>query len=105
MMSNNNAEVEMQGITVMVAPNSIDLYPVPATRDLNVDLASHWGRRARISVYNQIGQLQEIIDLEEAPASVIQLDVSQYQNGAYYMNIEIENAEPVTKKFLVNRSY
>ena len=133
MMSNGNAEVEAQATvageatdddpviqltndfsdiniedapeSIMVAPNTVDLFPVPASRDLNVDLASHVGRTARISVYNQVGQLQEVIELEEVPASVIQLDVSNYQNGAYYMNIEIDNAQPVTKKFLVNRSY
>ena len=89
----------------MVEPASVKVFPVPASRDLNVDLASHVGRTARISVYNQIGQLVEIIEVEEVPASPIEMNVENYQNGAYYMNIEIENTEAFTKKFLVNKSY
>ena len=72
---------------------------------LNVDLVSHEGRPARISVYNQVGQLQEIILVDEVPASPIQLNVENYQNGAYYMNIEVENERAISKKFIINRSY
>jgi len=100
-----NINIEDAPETRMVSPNAINVFPIPASRDLNVDLASHKGRPARISVYNQVGQLQEIILVDEVPASPIQLNVENYQNGAYYMNIEVENERAISKKFIINRSY
>ena len=100
-----NINVEDAVETRVVEPSSIKLFPIPASSDLNVDLANHVGRTARITVYNQIGQVQEVIDVEEVPASPVELNVNNYQNGAYYMNIEVENTNTITKKFIVNRSY
>ena len=48
---------------------------------------------------------QEIIDVESVPASPVMLNVENYNNGVYYLNIEIDNSKSITKKIIVNRLY
>jgi Secretion system C-terminal sorting domain len=81
------------------------LYPVPTAKDLNVDLSKQEGKPARISVYNHIGQLMEIVEIEKVPATPVVLNIEDYLNGIYYMSIEFENARAVSKKFIVSRLY
>ncbi len=101
----NENSVEDAPEDVILTSTSVKVFPVPASKELSVDLSNHKGRPARISVYNQLGQLQEIIDIEAVPASPVEMNVENYHNGVYYMNIEVENGKVVTKKFIVNRTY
>ncbi len=100
-----NITIEDAPEMVRVDPSSVKIYPIPAYDDVNINLTGHEGRPARISVYNQLGQLQEIVDLEAIPASPLQLSLENYQNGTFYMNIEVENAAMITKKFIVSKTY
>jgi Secretion system C-terminal sorting domain len=88
-----------------VSSNSYTIYPVPTSNDMKVDLSKQEGKPARISIYNQIGHLMEIIDIEEIPVSPVVLNIEEYLNGIYYMQIEIENVRAVSQKFIVSKLY
>lgn len=90
---------------VRLASPSISVFPIPASKDLKVDLTRFESRAARLSIYNQLGQLQEVIEIEEISPSPFELNLDNYLNGVYHMNIEIENARAISKKFIVNRLY
>jgi Secretion system C-terminal sorting domain len=101
----SNSDVKDSSEKAMLAPTSINIFPNPASRALNINLANHIGKRARISVYNQLGQLQDFITIETVTTSPVKLNVANYQNGVYYMTVKFENSKMITRKFMVNRMY
>lgn len=90
---------------VMVAPTDLGVFPVPTAGNLFVNMAKHAGKPARLTVYNQLGQLRETIEINEIPESAFELNVNDYINGVYFLYIEIEDARAVSRKFIVSRLY
>ena len=67
------------------AINDIKIYPNPAKDVVKVSTVN--GKRSTVKVYNYLGILVEEIELD---AEEIELDVSDYNPGIYFFNINGE---------------
>lgn len=76
---------------------SVNLYPNPASRYLNVESAE--GIK-QVVVYNAIGQQVLIRDIN---ANAAHLDLSTLATGSYTLQIQALNGEQATRKFIVNK--
>ncbi|TLX74622.1 T9SS type A sorting domain-containing protein [Labilibacter sediminis] len=89
-------------ITVMLATNlnevssnEIDIYPVPASTELNVDVSKLGA--ADIKIFNTVGQL--VLSVEDAQG-IEKIDVSELVKGYYLVKISV-NDKFYTKKVLI----
>ena len=85
--------------------NSVQIFPNPAQEVLYMDLKILAGKRGNIKVRNLYGQLVQELELEEISTQLMQIDLSNFQNGIYHLTIDAENTLPITKKVLVSRLY
>ena len=78
------------------AENTFNIYPNPANDYVKVsgdDINT-------ISVYNSLGALVERIDVEK---STTLIDLSEYNAGIYFINIEQNNGVSMTQKMVVTK--
>ena len=85
--------------------NSVQVFPNPAQEVLTVDLKTLAGKRGAIQIRNLYGQLVQALELDETSTQLMQIDLSNFQNGIYHLTIDVENTLPITKKVLVSRLY
>ncbi len=85
--------------------NSIQVFPNPAQEVLYLDLNKLAGKRGNIKVRNLYGQLVQALEIDEISSRLMQIDLSNFQNGIYHLTIDAENTLPITKKVLVSRLY
>ena len=80
-----------------------NIFPNPATNEVNVNLTPFEDEVFTLRVFNNLGQevyRKEYLYLEEY---IEKLDLSQYNSGIYMLNIELEDGTILNKKFVVNR--
>lgn len=79
---------------------SLELFPNPATDEVNVKLHDFIGHEINISIFNVSGQLVKQLQLDEVYEGVQNIDVSTLNNGTYLLRIE--SAEKVvSEKFVI----
>jgi len=79
----------------------LTVFPNPATHELFVNVKAYEGKDFDLYIYNQLGQLQSSVNIEEVQAGVLRYDISQLENGMYFIEMTLENKRPVTKRFMV----
>ena len=74
---------------------TINIYPNPASDILNIDFYN--GQVKSWVVNNSLGQtvFQEV----QHPVETSQLNVSNFTNGLYFINLQLHNGETIIKKF------
>lgn len=81
---------------------NFNVFPNPATNEVNINLAQFEGETFTLKVFNNLGQevfRKEYLNLE---AYIEKLDLGQYNNGVYMINIEMQDGTVLNKKFVVN---
>ena len=73
---------------------SLTVFPVPATRELRVDINGPLDRNKRMIVYNMTGQVMMTV---EAGKSQVQLDISSLRSGQYILKMENSSAAATAK--------
>ena len=107
-----NVEIKTSGMTLSTPGRGLDVadevveqevtvYPNPTTGEVFVNLGSHIGQKARIEVFNNLGQLMELKELDEIQIPNQRLDLSGYQNGLYFIKISIPDHPEVTRKLML----
>ena len=66
-----------------------------------VDLGGYIGQKATIQVYNNLGQALKLLEVDEIQIPTQRLDLSGYQNGLYFIKIQIPNQPEVTRKLML----
>lgn len=90
-----------QGVDIAEAPgHEVELFPNPATNELNVNLQQFIGSPASISIFNVNGQAINRLELDEVYEGVQNIDVHALNNGTYLMRIESAGSV-VNKKFVI----
>ncbi|MBT7145132.1 MAG: T9SS type A sorting domain-containing protein, partial [Bacteroidetes bacterium] len=81
--------------------NSISIYPNPVKEKLFIN--SEIAEIEKIDIYNSIGKL---IYTETNKAKNIELDVSKYPMGVYFIRIDLQNGNIIFKPvfFLMNQN-
>ncbi|MBQ5688643.1 MAG: T9SS type A sorting domain-containing protein, partial [Bacteroidales bacterium] len=72
--------------------NNISVYPNPA-KDF-VKLSAVSGQLSAIKIYNCLGMLVEEIEVN---ANEVEINISEYNTGIYFINIQTENGNIVKK--------
>ncbi|WP_052273121.1 T9SS type A sorting domain-containing protein [Flavihumibacter solisilvae] len=80
--------------TVAAPEKSLTVFPVPATRELRVDIHGPLDRNKRMVVYNMTGQVMMTV---EAAKSQVQLDISSLKSGQYILKMENSSASAAAK--------
>jgi hypothetical protein len=77
--------------------SGIELFPNPTNRILNI----RGGDMQRIDIYSADGQL--VYTKEGNGSDLMQVDVSQFAAGQYFVKVQFHNNRTVSRKFIVNR--
>jgi len=72
---------------------------------LYLDLKTLAGKQGNIKIRNLYGQLVQELEVDEISTRLVQIDLSNFQNGIYHLTIDAENTLPITKKVLVSKLY
>ena len=83
---------------------SASVYPNPSSGAAFVNLGDYLGEKAMLRIFNNAGQLLEVIEIDEIQVPTQRLDLSQYNDGLYLINIQVEGYEEVTKKLMLTRN-
>ena len=60
-------------------------------------------KKGTVRIYNNFGQQMLDRNYESIPLIDMQLDVSDYQSGIYFISIDVEGYRAITKKYVVSR--
>lgn len=67
---------------------NFSIYPNPTEDAINVELTGFEGKKAEIEITNQVGQILEIIEIEElSNKSLNQFDLSKHAPGVYFVKV------------------
>ena len=83
---------------VPVVENSLRVYPNPSNSVVNIELT---GNISQVVVYNYLGQV--VYENNVTGAQTIQLNVRNYESGAYLVKFISREGESFTKKVVVTR--
>ncbi len=83
--------------------NSINIFPNPTTDNLFVQLNEFTGSEAAIKVLNNFGQELFRTTVAELSKTPLEINTSQFANGAYFVNIIIDEDTSYNKKFVIHR--
>lgn len=79
----------------------VEVFPNPATDEVNVTLPDFVGQAAKVHILNINGQVIKQIEFDEVHEGVQNIDVHALENGTYLMRIESEK-NVVSKRFIIN---
>lgn len=87
------------------ATYGLSVYPNPANNELFIRLDQIENTAGELQITNAFGQLMERKTFDNSGNGPIRLDLSNYQNGLYYYQIQLREQPLIGGKFLVNRLY
>ena len=71
--------------------NKLNIFPNPAQENLFVTMKPYAGKQGLLTLRNQFGQVVKQLNLKGIQEDLLQIDISQLDNGLYFMNVEIAN--------------
>ena len=88
-------EFELIGVSVEEMESDIEIYPNPA-RDF-VKVSTDNRQQTTVRIYNYLGIL---IEETEMNSDEVEINVSEYNSGIYFISIQTENGNLI-KKFII----
>ncbi len=84
------------------AEPELHLFPNPVRQQLYLDFPLPEMRKAEVIVYNMLGQIQyrEMIDLSQSTSGQHQINVQNWESGAYIVSVKKDN-KTMTAKFVI----
>jgi hypothetical protein len=81
--------------------STFGLYPVPANKELNLDLTLDLSQEVTVTLYNLIGKVMNVATYSlEKGLNTVLLDVESLKDGTYLCEVLTNNGE-ITRKFNV----
>jgi hypothetical protein len=109
LLATGNRVEEEENIGIL--PN-FKVFPNPASESVFIKMPSNIGKdlnsndvSATISLLNQVGLLEKDFSFQSIENEVVELDLSEINNGIYFLKIEVAGQRPVTRKLVVSRMY
>lgn len=102
LLSNNNGKEEAQEGKAGIN-KSVKLYPNPAKGELYLDLSSYLGKAVNVRIVNSLGQAMQELKIQEVQNATERMELSNYTEGLYFVSIQAQGEEKVTKKFVVKQ--
>jgi hypothetical protein len=79
--------------------NDLQVYPNPAGDFVNIDLTGLFSSKTQISICNVLGQT--VKEFKNAEPSIHRLDVSELQQGLYYIGIKTDDNRIITSILII----
>ncbi len=95
----------VQKVVFTIDITNFSLFPNPSRGNIFVNLTPYVGKAATIVIYNYSGQKIDDLALEAIPEYPIRFDLTNQVNGMYTISIKVEGYKPITKPFVLNRTY
>ena len=103
------SKVEPQEPTTLIVPaqqkQSLVLFPNPVQNTLFVQSKSLVGKTVDLEIYNQFGRRVAAQHFDQLPANPVEIDLSEEQNGLYWMVIKSKDQKLKSARFILNRLY
>ena len=97
--------IPAQSLDFPVLEGGISVFPNPAQDELFINLKSFIGQGGQLSIVNPYGQLMQQLDLAEIQDATVRINTTTYENGLYYLNVQVGKQKMVTEKILIHRLY
>jgi hypothetical protein len=81
------------------------LYPNPAGETTYLSVEPYLKKQVQISVVNQLGKVVDTEQIDELKTNILEIDLSNYENGIYFVQITTSGHRTITKKLIVARMY
>ncbi len=81
------------------------VFPNPAQEAIAIDLNKYAGEKASLSINNIYGQVVYEQTIEAVPAGALKINLADFVNGIYFVNIKLKNRLLKSEKFMVKRLY
>ncbi len=78
---------------------TISIYPNPAVSRLQINNATKMGLNESIDIYNSFGQLVKTIQSKEMINGIVEIDLSNFSTGVYFVKITSKNQSAI-KSFI-----
>ncbi len=93
-------EIDTKISTIGATKAEIKIYPNPASDYLNIDLMDRVSEITKIEIYNSMGQRVQTINSIES--SMIRFDITNLENGIYFVRFESTQENMESKIFIKN---
>ena len=84
---------------------SYALTPNPADEYVQLDLRDFAGQAAHIRIVDNLGKVRYNLDTERVSTVPYRIDLTDFIDGIYFVNITVDGKRTVTKKLAVNKLY
>ncbi|MDQ3045930.1 MAG: T9SS type A sorting domain-containing protein [Bacteroidota bacterium] len=93
------------GIEENSALTSMEVYPNPATEQLNVDLTLTESKNVEVRIFNSLGQQVQVINGENGAQGLnsLKVQVTELPEGIYFAQISLDGKASQTKRFVVSK--
>ena len=101
----NASTIDTTISSIIQLEESFSLYPNPAYEAVYLDLKPLEGTEVTLSILNQFGQKIYEKRIEKVVNEPEKVDISNFSNGLYFLQIKGENRKLIGKRLIVNRLY
>ena len=82
------ASVIITGIDEMNFNNWINIYPNPTKDKLNIEFTDNANKIKKLSLFNILGEIVCAKEGKELNVKIIEIDLSEYKTGIYYLDLK-----------------
>lgn len=93
-------ELDLHQTSVELA--DFNVFPNPASGEVNVVLDHFVGQQVDLTIYNSLGQIVKTRRVDEVRQSTANIDLNDLKTGSYLMQIQTDKVQ-LTKKFIVDK--
>ena len=88
---------------LVINPNRIDVYPNPANNTAYIKFDMSQSQNVNYKIMDITGKTVQQKTMHKAAASYEMVDISQLNNGVYFISIELQDKSVITKKLVVQK--
>ncbi|MEM1120541.1 MAG: M4 family metallopeptidase [Bacteroidota bacterium] len=81
--------------------DALAIYPNPVRHQLHVELYAIGDQTGTLQVFNALGQLTQQWTNVAWQNGITTLDLSDYENGMYWLAVQLDGQRPMTRRFVV----
>lgn len=77
------------------------VFPNPAKQQVFINLKKFIGKNAQVQLYDARGVLMKNLDLENIENNLLEIDLTNYNNGFYMISIKVEGQKRIVEKLII----
>ena len=83
--------------------SSVTVYPNPATNLVKIDVSSFGNTNVNVNIYDALGRIVSTQKVDDAAATIIEINTSQWPIGLYFVRTFNEKGAEVATRLLIER--